>query len=319
MRDEIRRGGLGRTPMEAKHGPSPERRILNMASVSIFKTKNQSEAGTIHWLNECIKRGQREVFSEVVDMNPGLAAELLRRNPDNRNIRDQKAAHFASDMSAGRWVFNGEPVIIASDGQLNDGQHRMQAIMDANLVIPMLVVFGLPRESRFTLDQGSARTASDYLHMDGIIHSTLSAGIARLVKAYEESDGRNITKAKEYTNAEIVERVKADSAIIEAAQYAQSVAKFSRGLIIPSIIGTCFYVLADIDAVAAKTYLDMVCIGENIKRGDPAFAVREAIRNIERTSKSMRIEHIFRGWNKFRAGEKSKLSKYMGNFPALSV
>ena len=112
--------------------------------------------------------------------------------------------------------------------------------------------------------------------------------------------------------------MKADEAIIEAAKYAQSVAKFSRGMVIPSIIGTCFYVFSEISPADAKTYLDMVCVGENIKRGDPAFAVRDALANIAVSSKAVRMEHIFRGWNKFRSGEKSKLSKSMGNFPAIS-
>ena len=62
----------------------------------------KTDAGTVHWFNECVERGKGEVFSEVTTVTPGLASVLLDKNPDNRNIRAVKVEQFAADMRASR-------------------------------------------------------------------------------------------------------------------------------------------------------------------------------------------------------------------------
>lgn len=264
------------------------------------------EAGTVHWLNECIERGKKETFSEVVTLVPGLAAEILRRNPDNRHIKPTKAQHFAKDMISGNWVFNGEPIIIAKDGQLNDGQHRLNALIEANLSLPMLMVFGVSRESRITVDQGSARSASDYLSMEGYHYATNAATAAKFIIAYERSDGRNIVQRTDVTNAEIVARVRADDGIVKSAAFAYKHLKEYRHLVSHTVMAACHYILTDINAADAEAYLTQVCLGENIKRGDPAFAVRSAFL-AEKRERQEAMEVIFHGWNKYRSGETAKL------------
>ena len=179
-----------------------------MATITKIAPSAQPNAGTVHWLNQCVERGKTEVFSEVVTVSPGLAAELLRRNDGNRSVRQTKAEQYAIDMREGRWAFNGEPIIISVDGKLNDGQHRLQAVIDANICVVFLLVFGLSRESRETVDQGAARGASDYLGMGGLPNATTAAGIARLVLAYEQAEGQS-AESKLITNASVVERVRA--------------------------------------------------------------------------------------------------------------
>lgn len=295
------------------HVPSPvHERSFDMASVSKFPA-----AGTVHWFNECVDRSRSGVITEVVTVTPGLASVILQRNADNRSIKPVKSQHYAADIIAGRWVFNGEPIIVSDTGELNDGQHRMQAVIDANIPVQFLIVFGLPRETRATVDQGAARTAGDYLAMGGMTNANMTAGITRLVRAYYDSGEKGLSLAKEYSNAQIVAAAKADPALHEAGDYAQCVTKYARGMLLPSIIGFCFYVLNEVDPTDAHEYLNQICVGENIKRGDPAFAVRSALSNVERSSKAQRAELVFRGWNAFRQGRKLTLAKTLGTFPAL--
>lgn len=275
------------------------------------------EAGTVHWLNECIERGQHEVFSEVTTVTPGLAQELLRRNPDNRNIKPAKAAHFTADMIAGRWTFNGEPLLISKDGLLNDGQHRVQALIDANTSIPMVIVFGLDRESRTTVDQGSARTAGDYLHMGGSAYANQCASIARVVLAYEQSGGKHMRDVHRFTNAQIVARVNADPHIRSAAEYALSVQKHTHSFAAPAIIGSAFYILSQINPAEARQYMDAVTLGEGLRLFDPAHTVREALLKYGKGSRQPKIEMILHGWNKYRIKSKLKIVRSNGIFPAI--
>jgi hypothetical protein len=289
----------------------------SMATVAKLPVKGQLESANISWLSECIKRGKREVFSETVMMNPGVAAELLRRNPDNRVPKSVKSAHFAADMAAGRWAFNGESIIVSQDGLLNDGQHRMQAMVDANLALPMIVVFGVERSTRTTLDQGSARTAGDYLHMDGATYGNQCASIARVILAFEASDGRHIRDAGRFTNAQILARIAADDGILKAAEYAARVGKHTSKFAAPAVVGAAFYLLADINVMEARDYMDRVCVGEGLRIHQPPFTVRETLLKMGKGARQSKLEVIFHGWNKFRAGGTLRLIRVNGNFPAL--
>lgn len=280
------------------------------------KTAKKPEAGTVHWFDQCIQRGKREVFSETITVTPGLANAILGSNPDNRNIRPTKLAQFATDMRAGRWAFNGEPVIVAKSGDLNDGQHRLGAIIEANVPIPMLFVFGVDRDTRTTVDQGSARTASDYLGMEGVQYAAQAASIARLVIAYERSFGQDVAGTKYITNAEVVARVNNDPDIGVSAHFAQSHNKSTRMFCAPSAIGAAHYLLRREHPSEADAFMEQVCVGEGLRKTDPAFAVRERLWTTTKYA-GQKMEVIFRGWNAYRSRRPLKLAKVLGNFPAL--
>lgn len=288
-----------------------------MATITKIAPSAQPNAGTVHWLNQCVERGKTEVFSEVVTVSPGLAAELLRRNDGNRSVRQTKAEQYAIDMREGRWAFNGEPIIISVDGKLNDGQHRLQAVIDANICVVFLLVFGLSRESRETVDQGAARGASDYLGMGGLPNATTAAGIARLVLAYEQAEGQS-AESKLITNASVVERVRADSGISTSAHFAVTTGRGGRNYVAGVVIGFCHYLFTQIDADDANEFLTQVCTGQRLNAGSPALAVRERLL-AEGKSRQPKIAIIFRGWNFYRRRMKvrnTSLPKTLP-FPAL--
>jgi hypothetical protein len=274
------------------------------------------DAGTINWLNQNIERGKIYVFSEAVIVTPGLASELLKRNSDNRNIKPVKAQHFASDMIGGRWTFNGEPIIIAKTGELNAGQHRLTALIEANTSLPFLFVFGVERDSRTTIDQGSARTAGDYLAMEGFHYTALASVTAKYIMAFERSGGTSLSLRSQITNAEVVSRVRADADIVASAAYAMRHTKQYKHLVAQSIIATAHYLLTDIHPTEAETYLNQVCLGENIKSGDPAFAVRSALAG-DRKYRDAALEIILHGWNRYRSNQTLQLVRVNGTFPAL--
>lgn len=272
-------------------------------------------AGTVAWFNDCIKRSQKGDFTEAVMIVPGLANVMLGRNPNNRNRSEKKVAEYARDMVEGRWLYNMEPIIIAISGELNDGQHRLQAIIESNTSQKMLVAFGATRESRTTVDQGMARSAGHYLAMQGVESSKSCASIAGLVMAYEATGGKSLRDSR--THAEVVQRVLADDQIGAAAHFSNTVQKFAKGLLTPSQIGCCYYLFSKISASEAHEYLTQVCVGERIKRGDPAFAARQALGNVKGEQRIERMEVVFRGWIAYRQRRKLHLAKTFGALPAL--
>lgn len=274
-----------------------------MNTVTKFEAKTQQpQAGTVHWLNSCIERSQVGQVAELAILTPGLAGELLRRNPDNRGIRPAKSAQYANDIRAGRWDANGEPIIISREGLLNDGQHRANAVVEANKPIMVWFVFGVDRASRLTVDQGAARGAADYLGMEGVPNASVQASIARVVIAYERADGKNINDARHVSNSEVMARVKADKSIEVASSFAASHAKTSRPYAPPVVIGFCYYLFMDRSPLEAAAYMTQVVKGEGLKAKDPAYTVRDRLLNLGSKSRDKRMHVIIRGWNAYRQG-----------------
>jgi len=312
---------MGREAVTGKHS-RPVMGVNEMAT--LFKTAtmreaaNKPQAGSIAWLNDCIERGRIAPFAEVTTLTPGVAAELLRRNPDNRSIRPVKLRHFVSDMKRGRWSLNGETIIISKDGLVNDGQHRCLALVEANTTIPVTIFFGADRETRKTVDQGSVRNASAFLAMDGVPNSVERASIARMVLAYEASDAESLYDSAAFNNSDIYDRALSDPSIAIAARFAASHHKQTKPYAAPSIIGFCLYEFMNIDEDEAQEYMGQVVTGENLRAKDPAKTVRDRLLAVGRRNNQDKVEIIFRGWNAFRQGRPLAIAKVMnGNLPEL--
>ena len=136
-----------------------------------------------------LKRGEREVFTETVAMTPLLAHRLLERNADNRPLREGGTSRcvqaYAAAMTRGEWVVNGAPIIVSREGLLNDGQHRLNAVVRANISVPMQITFGVERDTRHTIDQGAARTPGNILSMHGEKNANQLAHAIQFVWAYD--------------------------------------------------------------------------------------------------------------------------------------
>lgn len=100
---------------------------------------------------------------DIIDVTPTHAETWLSRNPNNRNIRKGMVEAHARDMLAGRWILNGESVKIDDTGHLLDGQHRLSAVVAAEVSVPMIVISGLPADVMATVDAGTKRTYVDAL------------------------------------------------------------------------------------------------------------------------------------------------------------
>lgn len=281
------------------------------------RPKAKTQAGTVQWFNECVERGKRERFTTEVTVTPGLANVILDRNPDNRNIGYAKLSQYTADIRAGRFDgMNGATIAIAKTGELNDGQHRLQAVIDANTPTRFMFVFGVERESRLTVDQGKARTAADYLGMEGVPYATALASIARLVIAYEQSGRDNVSDSNRITNAEVRKRAETDEALHVSASFTGVHKKTTHRFAAPAIIGFCHYVLSQEHKADAQIYMTQICNGEGLKKNDPAYVVRDRLLNLGR-NRVQKIEAIMRGWNAYRQGRTLSKLPINGNFPAL--
>lgn len=136
----------------------------------------------------------------ILDIDPDLATEMLQRNVNNqRKVINATVERYAADMSSGAWRLTHQGIAFNAAGHLNDGQHRLQAVITSGTTIPMLVFFTSSGEREMTVtDTGKGRTALDAAHVLGWeADKDTMATIAQMAKlAREAKHGFTVTHSK---------------------------------------------------------------------------------------------------------------------------
>lgn len=259
-------------------------------------------------------------FTALVNVDSDFAAELMERNTRNRPLRERRAMRYRHDMENGLWRINGEPIIVTKDGAMISGQHRCTAIIGTELSVPMFVAIGVDPDADVTVDQGAPKNAGDYLQIHGEENAPTLAKIARLRLAYEANEQAAIKDTATPTNADVMTYVaEHHDDVTRSAKLATELREYTKPIAAPSVIGFAHNVLSSIDPEAADRYIEEVAKGEEIKEGDPAFAVRTRLLNMGKAGIAKKAEIIFTGWNAYRAGRQMKSVRVTGRLPRLAA
>lgn len=117
---------------------------------------------------------QTQMNAEVLMVDPGLAAQWLEKNcPVNRPVQMTVVSRYANAMRLGEWRVSHQGVAFNVRGDLIDGQHRLHAVVAAQVAVPMMVTFGAPDESFEVLDGGLKRSVADQLSLNSTVLSWL--------------------------------------------------------------------------------------------------------------------------------------------------
>lgn len=242
------------------------------------------------------------ITHRVVSMTPEIAADLLRRNSNNRPIRDVITNNYLADMRAGKWKYAGDPIRFAEDGTLLDGQHRLTAMaaMPSGWSAPVLLIEGLPASAQLVMDQGRKRSPGQQLHLLGYANAHHLASAVRVL--IEWRDGimfRDNHQSAAVTSARIQEFVEANPHIPLLVNEARN--RVTSCYMTPSVVAAFYIEAASIDKEMADEFLTQLAEGTGLKPGSPILALRErAIRGkAERRKDSDRnqLGLLIRAWN----------------------
>jgi hypothetical protein len=112
-------------------------------------------------------------------ITPELAKQLLELNCSrNRSLNPSRVRFYAQSMLDGEWSLS-QPINLSVDGQLIDGQHRLSAVVSADLDVPFIVMTGFPVSSAILMDIGMSRNA---LHTAKFLGYSLSSNHLSLTR-----------------------------------------------------------------------------------------------------------------------------------------
>lgn len=276
------------------------------------------------WLRACNREDR--IISEHVRIAPDMAEILLQdRNLANRNTSGTKLDHYAEDMRGQRFQMNGEPLIFAKTGEINDGQHRLSSCVNSGVPFETMITIGVERDSRYTVDIGVVRTAGAFIKMRAEAeggkrqYSNETAAIARWVLAYERAGGRDLNSRAISTSA-VLDRVNSDPMVEEAIRFAVTFNNKRPPWITRSLLGFAYYLLVPNGGKEASDFLSGLITRENIQEDDIRHEIArkcEAI-YIRPHTKQRILEVILRGWNLTTLGrQKQKLQLSKNEAPYL--
>jgi hypothetical protein len=105
--------------------------------------------------------------TEIREVSPALAAELLSKNTANRAVNKRAVARYAEAMKRGVWRIGNDAICVGLDGVLLNGQHRLNAVVESGVTVKMLFRSGVEQGDLFAMDQGNKRIGADIATLTG--------------------------------------------------------------------------------------------------------------------------------------------------------
>lgn len=206
-----------------------------------------------------VKKPSIETVLETV--TPEIAAEYLTHNTSNRRMRQQWVDYLARAIEDGDWFVTHQGIAFNCDGTLQDGQHRLLAIIKAGKPVQMMVTRGLPSEAMQAVDNGARRTDADAFKLLGFDFDNDSVAIARAMVM-----GNDASQSSRITRPSLLRFMEEH---LDALQFARRWAKhrgFSRAGIL-AVVARAWYTA---DRVRLAEFMDCLIGGVNHGSGDLA-------------------------------------------------
>jgi hypothetical protein len=252
------------------------------------------------------------VRSKVHAITPKKAAEYLEANTSNRPLSRAIVKSFAEAMSRGDWKVTHQGIAFSSGGVLVDGQHRLAAIVEADIPVEMTVFTEVNEGTFDVLDTGKRRNAADVLALDGEKSVTVLAAMVRTVWLYEHRPDLTWSGGSAaVTNHQVVETLAAHPKLREFIVVGDQLAA-AIGMI-KSAAGAASYLVSQANPKADLTpWFDGATEGAGLAKGDSRLMLRRVMFNMTRKREGQpkrrrdTREHVglyFKAFNAWAAGE----------------
>jgi hypothetical protein len=99
---------------------------------------------------------------QVIEITPTQAAEWLAMNIEsNRPINRKRVSFYADQIKRDLWKVSHQGIAFDKNERLLDGQHRLTAIVEADVPVQMAVIYGAETTTFDILDAGMGRSLKD--------------------------------------------------------------------------------------------------------------------------------------------------------------
>ena len=215
--------------------------------------------------------------SKVQTITPRKAAELLGANTTNRPISKSVVRSFAEAMRRGEWIVTHQGIAFDVNGVLIDGQHRLAAIVEADVPVEVTVFTDVEDGTFDVLDTGKRRNAADVLAIEGEKSSTMLAAMVRTVWLFENRPDLNWSGgAAAVTNHQIVQTLEENPKLRDFLGRGEQIGA-ATGMI-KSAAGAASYLVERANKRTNLTgWYDGIIDGAGLQKNDPRLLFRRVM------------------------------------------
>lgn len=254
-----------------------------------------------------------QVKAKETVITPSVAASWLEKKAPNRKVSPRAVDRYAADMRAGRWQANGSTIVMGKSGQILDGQHRLEAIVQAGVPVSMVVVSGVDDSAFGTIDTGRARTVSDVLRVMEFPNSNVIAAVARMWLIHEDTGWFHEGPVSISTQEILSVAISKFEEFHTASNAILPTMKILRGA--SGVWSVLWMQLGDIDPIDRDNFFAGLTTGAELGVGNPIFALRRTLLDKAQQKHGRRATlganvlgaYIIKAWNKYRAHETTQL------------
>ena len=121
---------------------------------------------------------------KTMSIGPDQAKALLSTNIKNRDLSQSFVNRYAADMLNHNWSDDVSMIRVDEEGNLQDGQHRLEAVVQSGTTQSFVVAENCPVDDFKKLDLGRGRTSRDALTVLGYKRPRIMSGAIRLVSLW---------------------------------------------------------------------------------------------------------------------------------------
>lgn len=211
-------------------------------------------------------------------ITPAIAETFLAANTDNRRVSPRNLAFLTKEITSGKWIENGATIIIHKDtGRLIDGQHRLHAVIQANIPITTLVAYigGSDQDAFLTIDTGKGRSHTDALVMHDRNVKNVSSIVGAMRLIHNDSHSKRATDA--LTNLDMCTLYDIYGIELLAASKTVHNSNLSK-FMPPSPLLYCRYRVNKIDHIKADHFFEVLATGMPTSQTDqPIIVLRDKL------------------------------------------
>lgn len=265
-------------------------------------------------------------------ITPAEAKAILLAMPTQRPLSRANVEYFQSVITSGRFKVTHQGIAFDKDGRLIDGQHRLTACVEADAAIEIQVTFNLDAMLFDSMDRGRNRNMADDLIVGAVTSNRfdgflLSAGAKILWLLDAGRVPWQSVSRREFSITQMREVLDQHCYLHDAVSFCGKYQHLLRG--IGAGVTSAFYTrFRETNYAKADLFMEQLVHGENLRLGDPVYALREYRRwsgNAHmKVNRAAMMIIIVRCWNAFVEGRQlSKVSSSMRsdsevNFPTIS-
>jgi hypothetical protein len=188
---------------------------------------SEPDRKNIVFLTDLISARARNMFSHTIKFTPAMAQYVLdKHNGDNRTLSPSRVEKYANEMKYGNFILTAQGISFGKNGLLNNGQHRLAAVVRSRITVEFYVTFGEDRAAFSVIDTSAARTGGDILSIMKYKNANNLAAAARSLFSIE--DGLTSKRKFGLTNNDVLSFVESHPKLPDAVSASQSIFKKFR-------------------------------------------------------------------------------------------